>query len=202
MWKHLIPHPLYLSFFPSGFSKLPSSDDCNGKIGTVTVADTDCGKYKIAMAPESGETKISKGDDDTGRNETALVTENYEKEVTVIVPNKGRENEIKIANGVSVTEREKDFSKRQDKGRDLLDDESSDEDRENGCAEHQEVTKTLVLNINILPDSVSDVENQLKNLAITQSGGDKGDLCERSPMGNERHRVRSDPPYPVSYLAM
>jgi hypothetical protein len=163
----------------------------------VTLADVDCGKYKIAMGAESDGTEISKGTD-TRSNGTAVVTEN---EVNIIVPDKGRQDQIKIANGVGITQSEKDFSKRQEKQRDLSDDDSNDS--ENECTEPQEEeTKKPVLNINIAPDSVSDVESQLKNLAITQSGGDTADLCERSPMGNERLRVRSDLPYPVSYVVI
>jgi len=174
-------------FFLSGFSKLPSSDDCSGKIGTVFVTDTDSDKCKMAVGAESGKTKISKGAD-SDRNKTIVVTENKENE-----------EDIGIANKVIVTQREKDFSKRQEKQRDLSDEESSNEDSDNECTENKdELTRKLVLNINIPSDSVSDVENQLKNLAITQSGDGKGDLCARSPMGSERPRVRGDPPYPVS----
>jgi hypothetical protein len=142
----------------------------------------------MAVGAESDSTKISK-DADSDRNKTTVVTEN-----------KGNEANVSIANKVIVNQREKDFSKRQEKQRDLSDDDSSNEDSENECTEYkEELTRKPILNINIPSDSVSDVENQLKNLEITQSGDGKGDLCERSPMGSERHRVRCDPPYPVSY---
>jgi hypothetical protein len=141
----------------------------------------------MAVGVESDKAKISK-DVDSDRNKTTVVTENKENEAIV-----------SFANKVIVTQREKDFSRRQEKQRDLSDD-SGNEDSENECAENEEeLTRRLVLKINIPSDSVSDVENQLKNLAITQLRDDKGDLCERSPMGSERHRVRGDPPYPVSY---
>jgi hypothetical protein len=141
----------------------------------------------MAVGVESDKAKISK-DVNSYRNKTTVVTENKETEANV-----------SFANKVIVTQREKDFSRRQEKQRDLSDD-SGNEDSENECAENEEeLTRKLVLNINIPSDSVSDVENQLKNLAITQAGCDKGDLCERSPMGSERHRVRGEPPYPVSY---
>jgi len=154
----------------------------------VYVTDTDSGNCKMAVGAESGKAEISK-DADSDRNGTTVVTENKENEANVSIPDK-----------VIVTQREKDFSKRQEKQRDLSDDDSSNEDSENECTENEEeLTGKLVLNINIPSDSVSDVENQLKNLEITQSGDGKGDLCERSPMGSERHRVRGDPPYPVSY---
>jgi hypothetical protein len=176
---------MYLSFFSSGFSSLPSS----GKIGSVTAADTHSGKYnKIAMGTERDETKISKVDDSDVETE-----------------NKGNVegNQIKIANGPTITQGEKDFSKRQEKQRDVSDNESNSEDSEDEGAEHQqEVAEKPVLNINVPSDSVSDVENQLKNLAIAPSRDDKEELCERSPMGNERQRVRSNPPYPVSYPAV
>lgn len=177
--------------FSSVFSKLTSSDDRSGKIATVYVTDSDSGKCKMAVDAESGKTKISK-DADSDRNKTIVVTENKENEA-----------DIGIANNVVVTQREKDFSKRQEKQRDLSDDDSSNEDSDNEYTENkEELTRKTVLNINIPSDSVSDVENQLKNLAITKLGDDKGDLCERSPMGSERHRVRCDPPYPVSYLVI
>jgi len=166
-------------------NKLPSSDDRSGKIGTVYVTDSDSGKCKMAVGAESGKTKISK-DADSDRNKTIVVTENKENEA-----------DIGIANKVIVTQREKDFSRRQEKLRDPSDDDSSNEDSDNECTENkEELTRKPVLNNNIPSDSVSDVENQLKNLAITQSGDGKGDLCERSPMVSERHRVRSDLPYP------
>ena len=196
--QHLIPHPLNLSFFSSGFSELPANDDRNGRIGTVSVADTDSGKCKMAMGTESGKTKISK-DGDSDMNKTTDVTKIKENEANVSITSKGRDDKIKMANGVIVTQREKDFSKKQEKQREMLDYDSSNEDSENECTENrEEVTRKSILNINIPSDSVSDVENQLKNLAITESGDGKGDLCERSPMGSERHRVRSDLPYPVS----
>jgi len=166
-------------------NKLPSSDDRSGKIDTVDVTDPDSGNCKMAVGAESGKTKVSK-DSDSDRNKTVVVNENKENEA-----------DITIANKVIVTQREKDLSKRQEKQRDLSDDDSSNEDSDSECAENKdELTRKPVLNINIPCDSVSDVENQLKNLAITQSGDGKGDLCERSPMGSERHRVRGDLPYP------
>jgi hypothetical protein len=153
----------------------------------------------MAVCTDSG------NDADSDKNKTTAVTENKENET----------------NGIIVTQREKDFSKRQEKQRNLSDDESSSEDSDNECQENkEEVARKPMLNINIpcgavsdvenqlqnltithnIPcGAVSDVENQLQNLAITQSEEGKGDLCERSPMGNERQRVRSDPPYPVSY---
>lgn len=175
------------------------NDDCNGQIGTVSVADTDSGKCKMAMGTESGKTKISK-DADSDINKTTDVPENKENEADVSIARKGRDDKIKIANGVIVAQREKDFSKKQEKQREMSDDDSSNEDSEDECTENrEEATRKSVLNINIPSDSVCDVENQLKNLAITESGDGKGDLCERSPMGSERHRVRTDLPYPVSY---
>jgi hypothetical protein len=141
----------------------------------------------MAVGAESGKTKISK-DANSDRNKTAVVTENKENEANVSVANK-----------VIVTQREKDLSKMQEKQRDLSDDDSSNEDSENECTENkEELTRKPVVNINIPSDSISDVENQLKNLEITQSGDGKGDLCERSQMGSDRQHVR-DLPYPVSY---
>lgn len=176
--------------FSSGFSKLPSNDEHSGKIGTVYVTDTDSGKCKMAVGAESDKTKISK-DVNSDRNKT-IVTENKENEA-----------DVGIANKVIVTQRENDFSERQAKQRDVLDVDSSNEDSDNECTENkEELTRKPVLNINIPSDAVSDVENQLKNLAITQLGDGKGDLCERSPMGSERYRVRGEPPYPVSYLVI
>jgi hypothetical protein len=143
----------------------------------------------MAVGPENGKAKISK-DADSDRNKTTVMTENKENE-----------GNVSIANKVIVTQREKDFSKRQEKQRDLSDDDSSSEDSEDECTENkEELTRKPVLNVNIPSDSVSDVENQLKNLEITQSEDGKGVLCERSPMGSDRHRVRGDLPYPVSYL--
>ena len=153
------------------------------------------------MGTEWDETNISKVDDSDG-DETYVQTENKENEGNVILPSRGKEDQINIANGVTITQGE-DFSKRQEKQRDVLDNESSNEDSEDEGAEHQqEVVEKPVLNINVPSDSVSDVENQLKNLAIAPSRDDKEELCERSPMGNERQRVRSNPPYPVSYPAV
>jgi hypothetical protein len=138
------------------------------------VTDKDSDKCNMAMGTDSGK------EADSDRNQTTVVTENEENEVVV-------------------AQRE-DFTKRQEKQRDLSDDESGSEDSENECVENRkEVARMPVLNINIPCDSVSDVQNQLQNLAITQSEDGQGDLCERSPMGNERPRVRGDPPYPVSY---
>ena len=153
------------------------------------VTDTDSGKCKMAVGAESEKTKISK-DADSDRNKTTVVPENKENEANV-----------SIANKVIVTQKEKDFRKRHEKQRDLSDDDSSsNEDSENECIENkEELTRKPVLNVNIPSDSVSDVENQLKNLEITQSEDGKGDLCARSPMGSDRHRVRCDLPYPVSY---
>jgi len=155
----------------------------------VYVTDTDSGKCKMAVGAESEKTKISK-DADSDRNKTTVVPENKENEANV-----------SIANKVIVTQKEKDFHKRHEKQRDLSDDDSSsNEDSENECIENkEELTRKPVLNVNIPSDSVSDVENQLKNLEITQSEDGKGDLCARSPMGSDRHRVRCDLPYPVSY---
>jgi len=141
----------------------------------------------MAVGAESGKSKVSK-DSDSDRNKTVVVNENKENGA-----------DISIANKVIVTQREEGLSKRQEMQRDLSDDDSSNEDSDNECAENKdELTRKPVLNINIPCDSVSDVENQLKNLAITQSEDGKGDLCERSPMGNDRPRVRGVP-YPVSY---
>ena len=151
------------------------------------VTDPDSGNCKMAVGAESGKTKVSE-DADSDRNKTVVVDENKENEA-----------DSTIANKVIVTQREKDLSKRQEKRRDLSDDDSSSEDSDSECAENKdELTRKPVLNINIPCDSVSDVENQLKNLAITQSGDGKGDLCERSPMGGNRHHVHVGP-YPVSY---
>jgi hypothetical protein len=142
----------------------------------------------MAVGAESGKTKTSK-DADSDRNKTTVVTESKENEA-----------DVSIANKVIVTQREKDFSKRQEKQSDLSDDDSSNEDSENECTESkEEMTRKPVLNMNIISDPVSDVESRLKNLEITQSGDGKGELWERSPMVSERQRVRGEPPYPVSY---
>jgi hypothetical protein len=195
---------------PFGFSALlPSDDSCKNKIITGTGTDSDM--YRICKGTDSGKNKIAMATD-IDKNKMTFETENKENEVT---NSKGRKEQIQRPNETSVAKTEEDFINKQEKQEGLSDDGDGDsEDRTE--LHNEEVPKKPVLEVNIPSASISDIEIQLKKLeitnsetksiegklkelAISQPADDTGKLCERSPVGNEKHCRQSYHPYSVSF---
>lgn len=157
--------------------------------------------------------------DDNGKNVSAMgtvssnkmvaETDSNENETTVCVTNnRGSKEQNSNEDEVNL----KDLSSRQEKQEELSDDDnSSDDSGEDRC----ELPKKPALKDNTPSVSISDVEikleeleitcsetrsieGQLKKLAISPSGTDKGGLSERSPVGNERPHRHNYNPYAVS----
>jgi hypothetical protein len=182
-------------FFP--FSIVPPSDSGKNRIATVT--GTYSGKNTITMGTDNGKNRIAT-ETDSGKNKIADSIENKDNEM--ITNSKGRKKQIE--NQATVTEREKDFSSRHEKQKELSEDySSSEENGEDECQEQKEDVPSISVsdveiqlkNLEITPCETKNIEGQLKKLAISLP---EGELCERSPMGNDKHHRNNYNPYVVS----
>ncbi|XP_023727597.1 uncharacterized protein LOC111875517 isoform X2 [Cryptotermes secundus] len=188
---------------------VPPSDDGKNRIADVTWAVTYSDKNKIAMGTDNGRNRISTGTDsaksrivegiDSGKNEVADDIENKENEMS-LTNSKGIKKET--GRKATATKREKDSSNRHDKKGLPEDYSNSEENCEDECQEQKGKVPSVSVsddeiqlkNFEITASETKNIEGQLKKLAISVPE----ELCERSPMGNEKRHINNYSPYAVS----
>jgi hypothetical protein len=138
-----------------------------------------------------------------GKNKLADIRENKENEMS-LTNSKGIKKQIE--NQSTDTKRENDFSSRRDKQKDLSEDyRNSGKNGEDACQEQKEEDPSISIsdveiqmkNIKIAACETRNIEGQLKKLEISVP---ERELCERSPMGNEKRHIHNYSPYAVSSL--
>jgi hypothetical protein len=195
----------------SAFRTVPPSDSVQNRIETVTGAGTYSGKDRITMGTDNGKNRISIGTDsakckiaegiDSGKNKIADSTDNKENEMS-LTNSKGIKKQVE--NRGSDDNREKDFSSSHEKQKELSEDCSNNEENDEDERQEQkeEVPSVSVSdieiqlkNIEITPCETKNIERQLETLAISVPAGE---LCERSPVGNEKRYSNNYCTYAVS----
>jgi hypothetical protein len=183
----------------SAFRTVPPNDRGKNRIAPETEAGMYSDKKRIATGTDSAKSKIIAGID-SGKNKIADSTENKENEMR-LTKSKGMKKQIE--NQATGTKREINFSSRHEKEKDLSEDFSNNEENgEDQCQEQEEVPPISVSDVEIQLKNVEmtdcetkNIEGQMKKLAISVP---EGELCECSPMLNEKRHINNYSQYAVS----
>jgi hypothetical protein len=167
-----------------------------------TVPSAKSGKNRNVNDTSSAKSKVAT-DIGSGRNNFADGTESKEKETDITV-DKGRIK--KIDNQATLGKREKDLSGSHVKEKHPSGDcNNNEENGEDACQKPKEDVPSISVsdveirlkNLEITPSETKNIEVKLKKLTVTLP---EGELCERSPIGNEKCRRNNYSPYSVSFF--